>query len=252
MRILNVISIINAFVEKFNTFCYNNFGDEQMKKVLITGGATGIGKACAQLFMQNGFEVYITYNETAPDYSGVNAIKCNLKSLDEINALFENFKSLDVLVNNAGVSLIKMINDTSNEDYEDLMSVNSKAVYFCSKNAACLMLKNHSGSIINIASMWGEAGASCETLYSMSKAGVIGLTKALAKELAPSGITVNCVSPGIINTRMNNTFSEEELKDEVPLGRLGTPEEIASAVYFLSQNKYITGQILGVNGGIIV
>lgn len=223
-----------------------------MKKVLITGGATGIGKACAQLFMQNGFEVFITYNETAPDYNGVNKIKCNLKSIDEINALFECFKSLDVLVNNAGISIIKMINDTSKEDYENLMSINSKAVYFCSKNAVSLMLKNHSGSIINIASMWGETGASCETLYSMSKAGVIGLTKALAKELAPSGITVNCVSPGIIKTRMNNAFSEEELKDEVPLGRLGTSEEIASAVYFLSQNKYITGQILGVNGGIAV
>ncbi|MGN0529911.1 MAG: SDR family NAD(P)-dependent oxidoreductase [Eubacterium sp.] len=223
-----------------------------MKKVLITGGATGIGKACAQLFAENGYEVYITYNETAPDFSGVNAIKCNLKNVDEINALFDNFKSLDVLVNNAGVSLIKMINDTSKEDYENLMSVNSRAVYFCSKNAASLMLKNHSGSIINISSMWGEVGASCETLYSMSKAGVIGLTKALAKELAPSGITVNCVSPGIIDTRMNCAFSKEELVGEVPLERLGTPEEVAGAVLFFAQNGYITGQNLSVSGGIVI
>lgn len=223
-----------------------------MKKVLITGGATGIGKACALLFAENGYDVYITYNETAPDFSGVNAIKCNLKNVDEINALFDNFKSLDVLVNNAGVSLIKMINDTSAEDYEGLMSVNSRAVYFCCKNAASLMLKSHSGSIVNISSMWGEVGASCETLYSMSKAGVIGLTKALAKELAPSGITVNCVSPGIIDTRMNRDFSKEELIGEVPLERIGTPEEVARAVLFFAQSGYITGQDLSVSGGMII
>lgn len=223
-----------------------------MKKALITGGATGIGKACALLFAENGYDVYITYNETAPDFSGVNAIKCNLKNVDEINALFDNFKSLDVLVNNAGVSLIKMINDTSAEDYEGLMSVNSRAVYFCCKNAASLMLKSHSGSIVNISSMWGEVGASCETLYSMSKAGVIGLTKALAKELAPSGITVNCVSPGIIDTRMNRDFSKEELIGEVPLERIGTPEEVARAVLFFAQSGYITGQDLSVSGGMII
>ena len=223
-----------------------------MKKALITGGATGIGKACALLFAENGYDVYITYNETAPDFSGVNAIKCNLKNVDEINALFDNFKSLDVLVNNAGVSLIKMINDTSQEDYEGLMSVNSRAVYFCCKNAASLMLKSHSGSIVNISSMWGEVGASCETLYSMSKAGVIGLTKALAKELAPSGITVNCVSPGIIDTRMNRDFSKEELIGEVPLERIGNPEEVARAVLFFAQSGYITGQDLSVSGGMII
>ena len=223
-----------------------------MKKALITGGATGLGKACALLFAENGYDVYITYNETAPDFSGVNAIKCNLKNVDEINALFDNFKSLDVLVNNAGVSLIKMINDTSAEDYEGLMSVNSRAVYFCCKNAASLMLKSHSGSIVNISSMWGEVGASCETLYSMSKAGVIGLTKALAKELAPSGITVNCVSPGIIDTRMNRDFSKEELIGEVPLERIGTPEEVARAVLFFAQSGYITGQNLSVSGGIVI
>ncbi len=223
-----------------------------MKKALITGGATGIGKACALLFAENGYDVYITYNETAPDFSGVNAIKCNLKNVDEINALFYNFKGLDVLVNNAGVSLIKMINDTSAEDYEGLMSVNARAVYFCCKNAASLMLKSHSGSIVNISSMWGEVGASCETLYSMSKAGVIGLTKALAKELAPSGITVNCVSPGIIDTRMNRDFSKEELIGEVPLERIGTPEEVARAVLFFAQSGYITGQDLSVSGGMII
>lgn len=223
-----------------------------MKKVLITGGATGIGKATALLFAENGYDVYITYNKTLPDFDGVTAIKCDLSSIDDIKNLFSSFNSLDVLVNNAGVSIIKMINDVTEEDYESLMNVNSKAVYFCSKEAVNLMVRNHSGTIINISSMWGEAGASCETLYSMSKAGVIGLTKALAKELAPSGITVNCVSPGIIDTRMNSGFSKDALKDEVPLERLGEPIEIARAVLFLAENNYITGRDLSVCGGIVI
>ncbi len=223
-----------------------------MKKVLITGGATGIGKATAQLFLDNGYDVYITYNKTLPDFEGVTAIKCDLSNIEDIKNLFSNFNSLDVLVNNAGVSIIKMINDITEEDYNYLMDVNSKAVYFCSKEAVSLMVKNHSGAIINISSMWGEVGASCETLYSMSKAGVIGLTKALAKELAPSGVTVNCVSPGIIDTRMNAEFTKEELAEEVPLERLGEPLDIAKAVLFFAQNNYITGQDLSVSGGIII
>ena len=220
-----------------------------MKKVLITGGATGIGKATALAFAQRGYDVYITYNKTAPDYAGVTAIKCDLSKLDDIKRLFGELSSLGVLVNNAGVSLIKMINDVTPEDYESLMSVNSRAVYFCSKYAAELMLKRHSGAIINVSSIWGEVGASCETLYSMSKAGVIGLTKALAKELAPSGITVNCVSPGIIDTRMNAVFSKEELAEEVPLGRLGAPEEVAAMIISLAENAYVTGQDISVSGG---
>lgn len=220
-------------------------------KVLITGGATGIGKACAKLFVNKGYEVYVTYNETPCETEGVTAVKCDLKRIDEIESLFKKTGDVDVLVNNAGVSLIKMINDVTSDDYEAVTSVNERAVYFCSKYAALGMLKAKSGSIINISSIWGQCGASCETLYSMTKAGVIGLTKALSKELAPSGITVNCVSPGIIETRMNGCFDKEELKNEVPLGRLGTPEEVASAVLFLAENRYITGQVLGVNGGII-
>lgn len=220
-----------------------------MKKVLITGGATGIGKACALLFQKNGYDVYITYNDTMPDFQ-VNAIKCNLKNLDDIEALFNQVGDIDVLVNNAGVALVKMINDVSVEDYENITAVNERAVYFCSKYASLGMIKKHSGAIINISSMWGQLGASCETLYSMTKAGVIGLTKALAQELAPSGITVNCVAPGIIDTRMNQQFDADELKNEVPMGRLGTPEEVAKAVLFFAENEYVTSQVLGVNGGI--
>ncbi|WP_178667498.1 SDR family oxidoreductase [uncultured Eubacterium sp.] len=222
-----------------------------MKKALITGGATGIGKATALLLMENGYDVYITYNSTLPDYE-VNKIKCNLQSIDEIKSTVEAVSGVDVLVNNAGVSLIKMINDVTPEDYEKVCAVNERAVYFMSKYCALDMIKKQSGAIINISSMWGQVGASCETLYSMTKAGVIGFTKALAQELAPSSITVNCIAPGIIDTRMNSMFDEKELAKEVPLGRLGTPQEIADAVLFLAENKYITGQVLGVNGGTVI
>lgn len=221
-----------------------------MKKVLVTGGATGIGKACALLFEKEGYDVYITYNRTEPDYD-VKKIKCDLKNTDEIKALFDTEHGFDILVNNAGVSLIKMINDVTDSDYEAVTAVNERAVYFMCKYALKDMINKKSGAIVNISSMWGQCGASCETLYSMTKAGVIGLTKALAQEVAPSGITVNCVAPGIINTRMNDMFSEDELKDEVPLGRLGTPNEVAKAVLFFAENPYVTSQILGVNGGIV-
>lgn len=221
-----------------------------MKKVLITGGATGIGKACAIKFKEKGYEVFITYNKTQPDFEGVTALKCNLENIDEINNLFSKIGDIDVLVNNAGVSLIKQINDTVQNDYDSLMNVNARSYFFCCKEAVKGMLKYHNGSIINISSMWGQVGASCEVAYSMSKSAVIGLTKALSQELAPSNIAVNCVCPGIIDTRMNNMFDKKELEAEVPMGRLGTAEEVAEAVFFLAESSYVTGQILGVNGGI--
>lgn len=222
-----------------------------MKKVLITGGATGIGKATALLFKQKGYDVFITYNQSEPDFDGITKIKCNLESENEIIELFNQITSIDVLVNNAGISLIKQINDTTAEEYDKIMRINARSYFLCSREAVKLMLKSHSGAIVNVSSMWGQLGASCEIAYSMSKAAVIGLSRSLAQELAPSGITVNCVCPGIIDTRMNSMFEKSELEEEVPIGRLGTAEEVADAIYFLSQNKYITSQILGVNGGII-
>lgn len=222
-----------------------------MKKVLITGGATGIGKATALLFKQKGYDVFITYNQSKPDFDGVAKIKCNLENENEIVELFNQIGSIDVLVNNAGISLIKQINDTTADEYDKIMRINTRSYFLCSREAVKLMLKSHSGAIVNVSSMWGQLGASCEIAYSMSKAAVIGLSRSLAQELAPSGITVNCVCPGIIDTRMNSMFEKSELEDEVPIGRLGTAEEVADAIYFLSQNKYITSQILGVNGGIV-
>ena len=222
-----------------------------MKKVLITGGATGIGKSTAVLFAQKGYDVFVTYNQTEPDFDSVTKIKCNLENEEDILNLFKTVGNIDVLVNNAGISLIKQINDTTAEEYDKIMSINARSYFLCSREAIKLMLKNHEGAIVNVSSMWGQTGASCEIAYSMSKAAVIGLTRSLAEELAPSGITVNCVCPGIIDTRMNNMFDKNELEEEVPLGRLGTSEEVADAIFYLTQNKYITAQILGVNGGII-
>lgn len=222
-----------------------------MKKVLITGGATGIGKATAMLFAQKGYDVFVTYNQTEPDFDNVTKIKCNLENEEDILNLFEKVKNIDILVNNAGISLIKQINDTTAKEYDKIMSVNARSYFLCSREAVKLMLKKHEGAIVNVSSMWGQMGASCEIAYSMSKAAVIGLTRSLAEELAPSKITVNCVCPGIIDTRMNGMFDKKELEEEVPLGRLGTSEEVAEAIYYLTQNKYITAQILGVNGGII-
>lgn len=222
-----------------------------MKKVLITGGATGIGKATALLFKQKGYDVFITYNQSEPDFDGITKIKCNLENENEIIELFNQITSIDVLVNNVGISLIKQINDTTAEEYDKIMRINARSYFLCSREAVKLMLKSHSGAIVNVSSMWGQLGASCEIAYSMSKAAVIGLSRSLAQELAPSGITVNCVCPGIIDTRMNSMFEKSELEEEVPIGRLGTAEEVADAIYFLSQNKYITSQILGVNGGIV-
>ena len=222
-----------------------------MKKVLITGSATGIGKSTAMLFAQKGYDVFVTYNQTKPDFDGVTKIKCNLENEEDILNLFKTVGNIDILVNNAGISLIKQINDTTAEEYDKIMSVNARSYFLCSREAIKLMLKNHEGAIVNVSSMWGQTGASCEIAYSMSKAAIIGLTRSLAEELAPSGITVNCVCPGIIDTRMNNMFDKNELEEEVPLGRLGTSEEVADAIFYLTQNKYITAQILGVNGGII-
>ena len=217
----------------------------------MTGGATGIGKATALLFKQKGYDVFITYNQSEPDFDGITKIKCNLENENEIIELFNQIKSIDVLVNNAGISLIKQINDTTAEEYDKIMRINARSYFLCSREAVKLMLKSHSGAIVNVSSMWGQLGASCEIAYSMSKAAIIGLSRSLAQELAPSGITVNCVCPGIIDTRMNSMFEKSELEEEVPIGRLGTAEEVADAIYFLSQNKYITSQILGVNGGIV-
>ena len=179
----------------------------------------------------------------------------------DVKALFdfciEKYSTIDLLVNNAGISSEGLITDMTEEEWDEIVSVNLKSVFLCSKEALKTMISNHSGKIINMSSMWGVTGGSCEVAYSATKAGVIGFTKALAKEVGLSGINVNAIAPGVIMTDMMSEFTEDDiaaLKDETPLMKLGSPKDIADAVLFLASERadFITGQVLGVNGGFVI
>ena len=241
-----------------------------MKNVLVTGATGGIGKAIAKAFAQNGYNValhtYTKMNEAEKeaqrlsDVYGICAVAVKADVSDEamvknmFSQLESTFGKIDILVNNAGVSSVMMLCDTTEKEWNRVLDVNLKGAFLCSREASKNMVHNKWGRIINISSVWGVSGASCETVYSASKAGLVGFSKALAKELAPSSITVNAVSPGLIDTEMNSHLSTEELKtlcEEIPAGRMGKPEEVASVVLFLADEKssYITAQNLTVDGG---
>lgn len=242
------------------------------KTVIITGASKGIGAATAILFAEKGWNVVICYNESYESARlltrslsdrgfSVMPFKVNVTNKAETELLIKEvvytYGSVDAIVNNAGISHIGLITETDDYDANKIFDVNLKGVYNCCRAVTPTMVNQKSGKIVNITSMWGEVGASCEVAYSAAKAGVIGLTKALAKELAPSGITVNAVSPGIIETSMNAHLSVEELAafvEEIPLGRMGDTYEIAQAIYFLASENadYITGQVLSVNGGYVM
>ena len=228
-----------------------------MKTVLITGGVRGIGKSIALAFVQKGYRVCVTYskdeeNAAKMQTQGVEVYRADVTDENAVQTLFQTLGKVDILVNNAGVSLIKQIQDTSYQEFERLFAVNMGGAFLCSREAAKGMISRQSGLIVNISSVWGEVGASCESVYSASKAALIGFTKALAKELGYSGVRVNAVSPGVIETKMNAHFSKTEmqaLQEEIPLGRIGQGEDVAKAVLFLAENEYITGVDLPVNGG---
>ena len=238
-----------------------------MKTALVTGGTKGIGKAVALAFLQQGYEVVINYNsneETALatqeefNIQGYCPILLRADVSDElqVKAMFREFfgiyDRLDVLVNNAGISLIRVIQDTTPADWDNIFGVNVKGVYHCCRAVADKMIGCGGGSIINIASIWGEVGASCEAAYSASKGAVIAFTKALAKELAPSKVRVHCVSPGVIDTGMNSHLTDtemEQLIDSIPAGRIGYPEDVAKACLYLAEADYVTGEVLSVGGG---
>ena len=243
-----------------------------MKTVLITGASRGIGKEIALAFGRLQYNVVVNYNnspneavlvtQAIKDYGGnAVAIKADVSDFNEVLKLIDEAKSvfgdIDVLVNNAGVAYQGLVQDMSPNQYRKVMSTNFDSVFYCCKKVLPLMLYKHSGRIINIASVWGEAGASYEVVYSASKAAVIGFTKALAQEVGPSGITVNCVSPGVIQTEMNQQLTPETLNnliEETPVGRIGKPEDVADMVAFLcsEQASFITGQVIGINGGMII
>ncbi len=226
----------------------------------MTGGTRGIGREIALAFQKKGYRVAVTYSkdeESAKKASdeGLEVYKVDVACEREVCDFFSAFGGVDILVNNAGVALVKQIQDVSFAEYERLMSVNVGGAFLCSREAAKGMIDRQSGLIINISSVWGEVGGSCESVYSASKAALIGFTKALAKELGWSGVRVNCISPGVIDTPMNARFSKEEIaamREEIPVGRLGKGAEVAHAALFLEENEYVTGIDLPVNGGFAI
>ncbi|MBQ8228674.1 MAG: 3-oxoacyl-ACP reductase FabG [Clostridia bacterium] len=241
------------------------------KTVIVTGASSGIGSAIADAFAMCGHNVVIGYNNSAENARileknllskgcSVASFKADVSDSVQAQALIdfakETFGGQYILVNNAGIAQQKLFTDITDDDFDTMFNVNVKSVFNCSRAVLPLMIHEKWGRIINISSMWGVCGASCEVHYSASKAAVIGLTKALAKEVGPSGITVNCIAPGLIDTPMNKHLDKETIADlceETPVGRIGTPEDVAKAVLFLAEDtsSFVTGQVLGVDGGFI-
>ena len=242
----------------------------KQKCVLITGASRGIGKACARVFAKSGYHVFINSSRSVNDllklqeelteegYS-CTAVPGNVGDSADVTHIFAQIKllggGLDVLVNNAGISYVGLLTDMSDDDWNTILNTNLSSVFYCSRAAIPYMVSRKQGKIINISSMWGRVGASCEAAYSATKAGINGLTMALAKELAPSNIQVNAIACGVIDTVMNSCFSEEErqaLAEEIPAGRFGNPEEVAELVLDLAKkHDYMTGQVIGFDGGYI-
>lgn len=240
--------------------------------VLVTGASGGIGQATARLFAENGYQVVLGCHRHEEQARAVSrefnerglqtaVAAADLGTQDGARELvrqtIELFGGLDILVNNAGISQIGLFTDLSQQEWEHLRGVNLDSAMFCAQEAARWMVRRKQGSIVNVSSIWGQTGASCEVAYSVSKAGLIGLTRALAKELGPSGIRINCVAPGVIDTEMNSHLTREDLEqlaEETPLGRIGTPLEVAQAIFFLASPaaSFITGQVLAVNGGLLI
>ncbi len=241
------------------------------KTVLITGASSGIGAATAILFTEKGYNVAMNYNSSAAaanmlcstlsESGNVMTVKADISKINEVETMVSSVRSkfgkIDILINNAGIAQQKLFNDISQEEWNKMLSVNLTGAYNCTRAVINGMINRKYGAVVNVSSIWGEAGGSCEVHYSAAKAGLIGLTKSLAKEVGPSGIRVNCITPGVIATNMNSHLSVEDLNslaDETPLCRLGTAEEVAKAIYFLASDdaSFITGQILGVNGGLYI
>ena len=237
-----------------------------MKNVLITGGSRGIGAACVKKFSDGGYRVFLNYNKSdeaakkLAEKTGAILIKADISKSDNIKKITDtvhDYGKLSVLINNAGIAEQRLFSDITENDWDRMFDVNMKGMFLVTKAFLPDMVHEKYGKIINVSSIWGITGASCEVHYSASKAAVIGFTKALAKELGPSNINVNCVAPGVIDTEMNNHLDVETksvLCEETPLCRMGTAEEMAELIYFLASEKsdFITGQIISPNGGIII
>ena len=237
------------------------------KTVFITGGSRGIGAFAVKEYSRLGYNVAFTYfssMEKAKELesaTGAFGIYCDVSKSDSVNNAIklanEKFGQIDILINNAGIDEFALFTEISDEMWHRMIDTNLSSAFYASRAVLPQMISRKSGIIINVSSMWGQVGASCETHYSVSKAGMIGLTKALAKEVGPSGIRVNCICPGVIDTEMNAHLSsedKEQLINDTPLGKIGKCEDVVNTLIFLSEDKssFITGQIFGVNGGYII
>lgn len=241
------------------------------KIALVTGGARGIGKAICRALANDGFKIAVNYNNSEKEAQAlkaelseiteIEAFRCDVSDADAVKEMFSEISqklgNVNVLVNNAGIAEQALFTDVTDEMWQRMINTNLSSAFYCSREVLKNMISDKNGVIINIASMWGEVGASMEVHYSAAKAGLIGMTKALAKEVGLSGVRVNAVSPGVVLTDMMSAFSEEDkeaLKDETPLNSLGAPEDVADAVSFLVSDKakFITGQIISVNGGFVI
>lgn len=239
-----------------------------MKTVLVTGGSRGIGKAIVQKFANEGYNVILDYSKSddaafavAKEFSNVVPYKADVSVKREVNELVafaeERFKKIDILINNAGISSTGLIQDLSEAELNRIFSVNVNGTIFCTQAVLPQMIARHEGKIINISSVWGMVGAANEVAYSASKAAIIGFTKALAKEVGPSNIRVNCIAPGIILTDMVSDYTVEEfdaIRANIPLEKIGSTEDIANLAYFLAsdESNYITGQVISPNGGWVI
>ena len=240
------------------------------KTAIVTGGSRGIGATIVDSLAKEGYNVVLNYNkseETAKKMkeeftnSGYNVeiFKADVSKREEVKKMVEftlsKFKNIDVLINNAGISQIMLFTDITDEDWNNMISVNLNSVFYTTQEVVKNMIHNKKGCIINISSIWGITGASCEVHYSVAKAGVDAMTKSLAKELGPSNIRVKSIAPGIIDTEMNKDLNSKDIdiiRDEIPLNKIGKPKDIARCVKWLIEDEYTTGQIIGVNGGWLI
>ena len=237
------------------------------KTIIVTGASRGIGAAIVNLLAGEDYNIILNYNKseetakkmkkesTEKGYS-VEIYKADVSQREKVKGLvkftIEKFGKIDILINNAGISQTRLFTDITDEDWNNMLNVNLNSVFYMTQEVVPYMIHEKNGCIINISSIWGSVGASCEVHYSVSKAGVDAITKSLAKELGPSNIRVNSIAPGIIDTDMNKYLSDEELaniEEEIPLGKIGNPEAIAKCVKWLIEDEYTTGQIIGINGG---
>ena len=232
-----------------------------MSTVVITGGSRGIGAAAVKLFAQKGYRVFFLYekeHEAAKavcEATGAQAFCCDVADAEAVKAAFAQIGHVDILICNAGIVYTGLMSQMEEAQWDRIFDVNVKGIYHCVNAAMGAFLQTHSGCIITVSSMWGQVGASCEAAYSATKGAVIALTKALAQELGPSGIRVNCVAPGVIQTDMCANVDPQimdELKEQTPVGRLGMPEDVAKAMLYLADAEFVTGQVLPVNGGFVI